>query len=331
MKGDRQLRTLVTGGAGFIGSHLAAALLNRGDDVTIVDDLSTGDFEAVQHLTRNPHFHFAIDSISNETLMDRLVSECDLVYHLAAAVGVGLVMQSTVDSIETNVLGTHAVLCLASCHGARVLLASSSEVYGKSKEVPFREDRDGVLGPTTRSRWSYAASKAVDEFMALAYFRERGLRVVVVRLFNTVGPGQTGRYGMVVPRLVGQATRREPLTVYGDGLQTRCFCDVRDAVRGIMALADCCEAEGEVVNLGGTEEVTISGLAERIVRLTGSDSEISYVPYGRVYGAGFEDVRRRVPDVSRIEALTGWKPRFSLDDTLRSVIDSLDMAVDSSS
>ena len=328
-------QTLITGGAGFIGSHLAEALLERGHHVTIIDDLSTGRFENIAHLTGHPRFHFAIESITNEVVMDRLVSECRLIFHLAAAVGVQLIVESPVHTIETNIMGTEAVLKAARRYRARVLIASTSEVYGKGNAVPFKEGDDVVLGPTVRSRWAYAASKMVDEFLALAYYREKGLPVVVFRLFNTVGPRQTGRYGMVIPRFVGQALRGEPLGVYGDGAQSRCFLHVRDAVGAILALSENPQADGQVFNIGSTEEVTISELAHRVLNLvgstsnesapppaqaTGADAGIVYVPYDQAYAEGFDDMRRRVPDISKIQALTGWQPRLTLLQTLRDVI-----------
>ena len=322
------MRALITGGAGFIGSHLAEALLERGDEVTVIDDLSTSRFENIEHLVEDPRFHFAIETITNETVMDRLVSECDLIYHLAASVGVELIVHSPVRTIETNIVGTHAVLRVANRYRKKMVLASTSEIYGKSEEVPFREDDDRLLGPTMRSRWSYSTSKAVDEFLVLAYHKEKGLPGVIFRLFNTVGPRQTGRYGMVVPRFLRQAMKGEPITVYGDGQQSRCFCDVGDAVRGIIALATCPEAVGEVFNLGSTEEITIGGLARKIVELTGSESEIVYVPYEQAYEAGFEDLRRRVPDISKIKALTGWEPGISLEETLKAIIASYGLNVE---
>ena len=312
------MRTLITGGAGFIGSHLAGTLLRRGDAVSVIDDLSTGRLDNVRHLMENPRFKVSVDTITNETEMDRLASQCDLVYHLAAVVGVRLVVESPLRTVETNVMGTHAVLRAAARHGTKVILASSSEVYGKGEQIPFREDADRLLGPTTIRRWSYSASKAIDEFLGLAYHEERELPVVICRLFNTVGPRQTERY--VVSRFARQAMRGQPVTVHGDGLQTRCFCDVRDAVRGIIALADCAEAVGEVVNVGNTREITITYLARKILELSGSESRVSYVPYEVAYGRDFEDLRRRVPDISKIGALTGWTPDIPLEETLTSII-----------
>jgi UDP-glucose 4-epimerase len=306
-------RYLITGGAGFIGSHLSQALLARGDRVTIIDDLSTGRFENIEHLTANSHFRFAIDSITNEIVLDRLASECDVIVHLAAAVGVKLVVQSPVHTITTNVGGTEAVLKAARRYRAKTLLASTSEVYGKGLSVPFREDDDVLLGATCRHRWAYAASKMVDEFLALAYHREYGLPVVLFRLFNTVGPKQVGHYGMVMPRFVGAALAGEPLIVYGDGTQSRCFCHVRDAVRAIIALSQEPTAEGKVFNVGSVEQVSILDLAKRIISLTKSSSTICFVPYEQAYAEGFEDMQRRVPDITRIQQLLDWTPEFSLD------------------
>lgn len=314
---------LITGGAGFIGSHLAEALLADGKQVTILDDLSTGRFENIAHLVEHPRFRFAIDSITNPIVLDRLASECQIIVHLAAAVGVQLVVEHPVQTIETNISGTEAVLQTATRYRAKVFIASTSEVYGKGNHVPFREDDDVVLGPTSRSRWSYAASKMVDEFLALAYHREYGLPTVVARFFNTVGPRQSGRYGMVVPRFVSQAIRGEPLTVYGDGKQSRCFCDVSDTVRAITGLIAHPDAVGRVFNVGSTEEITIMELAKRVKTSTGSHSPIQLIPYSEAYAPGFEDMRRRVPDTTRIEQLLDWQPRLSLDDTLQRVYASL--------
>lgn len=310
---------LVTGGAGFIGSHLAELLLTGGDRVTVIDDLSTGCFDNIAPLAGHPRFRFAVDTITNEVVMDRLVSECDTVVHLAAAVGVELIINDPVRGIETNILGTHAVLKVAARYRKKVLIASTSEIYGKSDHVPFAEDQDRVLGATSVARWSYSTSKAVDEFLALAYHQQMGLPVVIFRLFNTVGPRQTGRYGMVVPRLVRQALAGEPLTVYGDGSQSRCFLHVHDAVRAIVALANCPEAVGQVFNVGSTAEISILDLAQRVLAVTGSngsDGQIRFVPYSEAYGPGFEDMQRRVPDLSRIRQVTGWEAERGLDEIL---------------
>ena len=317
---------LITGGAGFIGSHLAETLLARGDSVTVIDDLSTGSFANIEHLTGNPRFRFAIESITNEVVLDRLASECNVIYHLAAAVGVQLIIQQPVHTIETNVMGTEAVFKAALRYRAKVLVASTSEVYGKSGRVPFAEDDDITLGPTSRNRWAYAATKMVDEFLALAYHREHGLPVVIFRLFNTVGPRQTGRYGMVIPRFVRQALAGEPLTVYGDGSQSRCFCNVSDSVRAIAGLAEAPEAVGRVFNIGSTEEVTILELARRTLALARDgdnnwQQQIRFISYEDAYALGFEDMQRRVPDISRIGQTIGWSPLIPLDTTLQQVID----------
>lgn len=314
-------RVLITGGAGFIGSHLAEALLDRGDAVTVIDNLSTGRFENIAHLVGRPGFRFAIEDITKEVVLDRLASECDVVFHLAAAVGVQLIVEDPVHTIETNVMGTEAVLKAALRYRAKVLLASTSEVYGKGAHVPFHEDDDVVLGPTNRSRWAYAASKMVDEFLCLAYYRQKGLPVVIFRLFNTVGPRQTGRYGMVVPRFVSQALDGQPLTVYGDGRQTRCFLHVADAVSALLALLDCPAAIGQVINVGSVEEVTVLELARMVLRNVGlPENRFTFVSYDDAYAEGFEDMARRVPDISRIAELTGWQPRRSLDTIVRDVI-----------
>ncbi|RMF42212.1 MAG: NAD-dependent epimerase/dehydratase family protein [Anaerolineae bacterium] len=318
---------LITGGAGFIGSHLAETLLARGHRVTIIDDLSTGRFENIAHLTGHPLFRFAIDTITNEAVLDRLASECSVIYHLAAAVGVKLIVEKPVHTIQDNVMGTEVVLRTALRYRAKVLIASTSEVYGKGTAVPFREDDDVVLGPTARSRWGYAASKMVDEFLGLAYHREYGLPVVIFRLFNTVGPRQVGRYGMVIPRFVGQALRGEPLTVYGDGGQSRCFMHVEDAVRAITALAAHPDAVGQVFNVGNTEEITILDLARRVLAAVHGeplpepdDPRIVRIPYEKAYAEGFDDMRRRVPDTGKLRALTNWQPQHDLDSILRDVI-----------
>jgi len=317
------LKALVTGGAGFIGSHLSEYLLSRGHEVAIIDDLSTGCLENIRHLMNTSRFRFAVDTITNEAVMDRMASECDIIYHLAAAVGVEMIIRSPIHTIETNIMGSAAVLQVANRYRRKVVLASTSEIYGKSDTVPFAEDDDRVLGPTIHSRWSYSTSKAVDEFLALAYSKERGLPVVITRFFNTIGPRQTGRYGMVVPRFVAQALTGQPITVYGDGNQTRCFADVRDLVRGVVALAECPEAAGQVFNLGSTREVSITDLARLVVSLTDSSSEIIYIPYDQAYEPGFEDMRRRVPDVSKVGALIGWGATIPLEETILAVAEDL--------
>lgn len=312
---------LVTGGAGFIGSHLTEYLLARGHRVLVIDDLSTGRWENIAHLEGHERFHFARASIEDTTVLDRLTSESRVVFHLAAAVGVRLIVEQPVRTIETNINGTELVLRAALRYRCRTLIASTSEVYGKGAHVPFGEEDDLLLGPTSKSRWAYAASKIVDEFLSLAYHAQYGAPNVCVRLFNTVGPRQTGRYGMVIPALVGQALRGQPLTVYGDGQQSRCFCDVRDVVEGLVGLVAHPAAAGRVFNLGSTEEITILELARRIVQRTGSRSEIVFVPYDQAYAPGFEDMRRRVPDITRIRELIGWQPRRTLDEILDAVIE----------
>ena len=310
---------LITGGAGFIGSHLSDVLLAAGQRVLSIDNLSTGRLSNIAHLLGNPQFSFAQASIMDKVVLDRLASQADVIIHLAAAVGVQLIVEHPVHTIETNVAGTDAVLKTAQTYRARVLVASTSEVYGKGSRIPFAEDDDVLLGSTAKSRWGYAASKMIDEFLALAYHREYGSPVVVFRLFNTVGPRQTGQYGMVVPRLMRQALRGEPLTVFGDGKQQRCFCDVRDVVQAIVGLAHHPEALGRVFNIGSEEEISILDLAKRIKAMTSSKSEIVHIPYAEAYAPGFEDMTRRVPDLSRVKALLGWSPRRPLDETLAAV------------
>jgi UDP-glucose 4-epimerase len=315
------MRALITGGAGFIGSHLADALLADGHTVFVLDDLSTGSFENIAHLKGRPGFQYTIDTVTNEPVLAELIDQCDTIYHLAAAVGVRLIVEAPVRTIETNVHGTEVVLKQAAKKGKLVLIASTSEVYGKSTDVPFREDGDLALGATIRHRWAYACSKALDEFLALAYWKERNLPVVIVRLFNTVGPRQTGRYGMVVPTFVQQALAGEPITVFGDGTQARCFTYVSDVVSALVSLPREPSAVGGVFNIGNTEEVTILQLAERVKALTGSSSPIVTVPYDQAYEAGFEDMPRRVPDIGKIAALIGYQPQVRLDETLRLVIE----------
>src|SRR5438128_2991394 len=315
------MRVLITGGAGFVGSHLAEALLDRGDEVFILDNLSTGSIDNVVHLKSNPKFHYTIDTVSNEPVLAELVDRCDIVVHLAAAVGVKLIVEQPVHTIETNVHGTEVVLKHANKKKKLVLIASTSEVYGKSADVPFREDADLVLGPTSKHRWAYACSKMIDEFLALAYWKERKLPVIVVRLFNTVGPRQTGQYGMVVPNFVRQALTGEPITVFGDGLQSRSFTYVGDVVRAMVALINEPRAVGQVFNIGNGNEISMRALAARIKELTASRSEIVTVPYERAYEAGFEDMPRRVPDIGRIQALVGYRPTVDLDETLTRVIE----------
>jgi UDP-glucose 4-epimerase len=311
---------LVTGGAGFIGSHLTEALLTEGLHVTVLDDLSTGRLENLQAVQGHPRFVLALGSVRDEALVQKLVDDADVVYHLAASVGVRRILDSPVGTIETNILGTDVILRAATHKRRRVVLASTSEVYGKNDCVPLSEDDDRILGPTTKSRWSYACSKAIDEFLALAYHQERGLPVVILRYFNTVGPRQTGRYGMVVPRFVRQALDGEPITVYGDGCQSRAFTDVEDTVRATIALSMTPAALGEVFNVGSPEEVTIIELAERVKALVASESSIVHIPYEEAYQPGFEDLRRRVADIRKAERAVGYQPQVSLDETLRRVI-----------
>jgi UDP-glucose 4-epimerase len=316
------LKVLITGGAGFVGSHLAEALLARGDTVYALDNLSTGAIDNVEHLKTDRRFHYTIDSIMNEPVVAELIDRADVVFHLAAAVGVRLIVESPVNTIETNVHGTEMVLKLANKKKKKVLVASTSEVYGKSNSVPFREDADLVLGPTSKGRWSYACSKAIDEFLALAYWKEKGLPVVIFRLFNTVGPRQTGRYGMVIPNFVKQALLGHPLTVFGDGSQSRCFTYISDVVDALIKLADHPDAVGNVFNIGnGTEEVTILDLARRVKARAGSKSEITLVPYDKAYEEGFEDMPRRLPDTGKLCRLIGYEPKVHLDEILDHVIE----------
>jgi len=315
------MKSLITGGAGFIGSHLAEELLNQRNEVYIIDDLSTGSIENIEHLKGENNFHYFIDSIKNEQLMAELIDKCDLIYHLAAAVGVRLIVESPVHTIETNIAGTEIVLKLANKKKKKVIIASSSEVYGKSNNFPYKENSDLVLGPTYKGRWSYACSKAIDEFLAIAYYKEKKLPIVIVRLFNTVGPRQTGAYGMVIPTFVKQALLGHPITVYGDGKQSRCFAYVKDVVMGIIELSHHPDAIGEIFNSGSTEEITIEELAKLVKKLAKSDSEIVYIPYDDAYEEGFEDMRKRVPDISKIQKLTGYKPTINIEGIIKSVIE----------
>jgi len=315
------MKALITGGAGFVGSHLAEALVARGDEVYVLDNLSTGSIENIEHLKAQERFHYVIDSVLNEPLTAELIDRVDIVFHLAAAVGVRLIVESPVNTIETNVHGTEMVLKLANKKKKKVLVASTSEVYGKSTAVPFREDADLVLGATTKGRWSYACSKAIDEFLALAYYKEKRLPLFVCRLFNTVGPRQTGRYGMVVPNFVKQALLGHPLTVFGDGTQSRCFTYVADVVGALIALSEHPGALGQVFNIGNdSEEITMLDLARRVKERTQSKSEIVMVPYDKAYEEGFEDMPRRVPDTSKLRALIGYEPKIHLDEILDRVI-----------
>ncbi|MGH9706710.1 MAG: GDP-mannose 4,6-dehydratase [Candidatus Acidiferrales bacterium] len=315
------MRYLITGGAGFIGSHLAETLLAKGDEVFILDDLSTGSVENIRHLKTHARFHYIFDTITNRHLLAELVDESDVIFHLAAAVGVRLIVESPVRTLETNVYGTQLVLDAASKKKKLVFTASTSEVYGKSEKVPFREDADLVLGPTTIGRWSYAASKALDEFLALSYWKERGLPVIVVRLFNTVGPRQTGRYGMVLPNFVRQALDNAPITVYGTGQQSRCFCYVQDTIQAMLRLVATDKAVGEVINVGSTEEISIESLAHLVKKRAKSDSLITHVPYAQAYEPGFEDMLRRVPAVEKLERITGFRPSVPLTEIADRVIE----------
>ena len=314
------MRALITGGAGFIGSHLADRLLARGDQVVLLDDLSTGRLSNIADLERDSDAEFVLGSVLNVDLVDHVVSRVDVIYHLAAAVGVNLIVEKPLESLMTNIRGTETVIEKAHKYDKRVLVASTSEIYGKNTSDRLSEDDDRILGSPLKSRWSYSEAKAIDEILAYTYWREKGLETVIVRLFNTVGPRQTGSYGMVIPRFVTQALRGEPLTVFGDGHQTRCFCSVHDVVGGILDLSEHPEALGRVFNLGGTEEVSMAALAERIVRLVGSSSAIEFIPYDVAYEEGFEDMERRVPDTSRAHKLVGFAPTSDLDDIIRAVI-----------
>jgi UDP-glucose 4-epimerase len=315
------LRGLITGGAGFIGSHLAEALLDAGHQVLVLDNLSTGSIDNIAHLKQRAGFEYFIDSVDNEPLLAELIDRSDVVFHFAAAVGVKLIVEQPVYTIETNVYGTEVVLKHANKKKKLVVIASTSEVYGKSNDVPFREDSDLVLGPTPKQRWAYACSKAIDEFLALAYWKERKLPVIIVRFFNTVGPRQTGQYGMVIPNFVRQALAGEPITVFGDGTQSRSFTHVADVVGALLKLMAEPRAVGQVINIGNTQEVTIRALAERVRELAGSSSVIKLVPYDQAYESGFEDMPRRVPDLSKIKAMIAFEPKHGLDDILVQVID----------
>ena len=315
------MKILITGGAGFIGSHLSEAMVAAGNQVTVIDDLSTGSQANLGRLLPNPQFHFVRGSVCDEGAVTPLVEKCDLIFHLAAAVGVQLIVDRPVHTISTNIHGTEVVLQLANTFQKKVILASTSEVYGKSTDTPFKEDADIVLGSTRFSRWSYACSKMIDEFLALAYFNEFKLQVVVCRFFNTIGPRQTGEFGMVVPRFVRKALRNEPIEIFGTGNQTRCFCHVADIVDALTSLLDCPKAVGEVINLGNTESISIRALAEKIVRMTGSKSALKLLGYEQAYGRPFDDMLERRPDLAKAERLIGYRPTRSLEQTLREIID----------
>ena len=312
---------LITGGAGFIGSHLCEILLEKGEKVIVLDNLSTGQFSNIAHLEGSPDFQVLIDDVCNENLTEHLIRKCDRVFHLAASVGVRLVIERPTECLTNNILGTDIVLRFACRYRKQVLIASTSEVYGKSDKPLFNEEDDRIMGPTSKSRWGYATSKAVDEFLALAYYEEKHLPVVIARLFNTVGPRQTGRYGMVIPNFVRQALKNEPITVFGDGTQTRCFAHVRDVAPALSGLLSDKSSFGKVFNIGSQEEISILDLAKRITQITASSSEIRIIPYDEAYSEGFEDMHRRVPDLSRIHQLLGYRPKYSLEDILRDVIE----------
>ncbi len=315
------MNMLVTGGAGFIGSHLSEALLARGDNVCVVDDLSTGSLDNIAHLLNGPNLRFVRDSVCNEATMTTLVDRCDVVFHLAAAVGVQLIVDKPVHTIETNIHGSEVVLNLANKFRRKVLIASTSEVYGKGTKIPFGEDDDVTLGSTRFTRWSYACSKMVDEFLGLAYHDQYGLKTIICRFFNTIGPRQTGQYGMVIPRFVRRALKGEPLQIYGSGKQSRCFCNVADVVGALIKLIDCDDAVGEVTNLGTNESITIEELADKIIDMTGSRSEKQRLSYEQAYGRPFDDMLVRVPDLTKIKRLIGYQPKHSLDETLRQIIE----------
>jgi UDP-glucose 4-epimerase len=315
------MRALITGGAGFIGSHLADALLARGDSVILLDNLSTGRLENIEHLRQRDDVEFVLGSILNADLMDDVMSRADICFHLAAAVGVQLIVDRPLESLATNIRGSEIVFEKAHKHGTKVLVTSTSEIYGKNTSDRLGEEDDRILGSPLKSRWSYSEAKAIEEILAYTYWRQKGLPTVIVRLFNTVGPRQTGHYGMVIPRFVSQAAKGEPITVYGNGAQTRCFCFVGDAVDGILALANHPDASGRAYNLGGVEEISMEELARRVIEAVGSTSKIRYVPYDEAYEEGFEDMQRRVPDTTRARELVGFVPRVSLDDILRMVVE----------
>jgi len=312
---------LVTGGAGFIGSHLCERLLERGDEVFVIDNLSTGSFNNIRHLKDKKNFHLVITETTDRKVLEPIIAQCDVIYHLAAAVGVMKIIAEPIRTIETNVLGTHTILTLAAKYNKKILISSTSEVYGKANSIPFKENDDCVLGPTLKSRWSYACSKILDEFLAFAYYKEKGLPVVIVRLFNIVGPRQTGRYGMVIPRFVKQALEGKPMTVFGDGKQSRCFLHVSEAVEALIKVTENEEAVGQVVNIGSTEETTIEELARKVKQITNSSSEIIYVPYDEAYETGFEDMKRRIPDITKANKLIGFKPTKDIDFIIKSIIE----------
>jgi len=317
------MKVLITGGAGFIGSHLAEGYLDRGDEVYIIDDLSTGSLRNIRTIEERPGFHKVIDTILNEEVMLELTGICDVIIHLAAAVGVKYIIDNPLHSIETNVRGTEIVLRSANKFRKKVFIASTSEVYGKNAKMPLKEDDDRIQGPTVISRWCYSCTKALDEFHALAYFRTENLPVVIARFFNTVGPRQTGTYGMVIPRFVMQALQDKPLTVFGDGKQTRTFTYIGDVIQAVIKLMEHSGSVGEIVNIGGVDEISIENLAKKVIQMTGSSSEVRYVPYSEAYEEGFEDMPRRVPDIGKLEKLTGYKPETNLNEIIKKVIEYL--------
>ena len=315
------MRVLITGGAGFIGSHLAEKLLHRGDSVIAIDDLSTGSIENIRPVLNHEKFEFIFGSVRDQVLITPLVDRCDVIYHLAAAVGVQLIVDRPVHTIETNIHGSEVVLGLANTYRRKILLASTSEVYGKNSRIPFNEDDDTLLGSTRFTRWSYACSKMIDEFLALAYHDQYGLEAIVCRFFNTVGPRQTGQYGMVIPRFVQRALQGKPIEIYGDGRQSRCFCNVSDVVDALLKLIECDDAIGEVINVGSNESVTIEELADKVISMASSDCEKRFLSYEQAYGRPFDDMLQRVPDLSKIAGLIGFNPKKSLEETLLEVID----------
>ncbi|MBL7132255.1 MAG: GDP-mannose 4,6-dehydratase [Candidatus Omnitrophica bacterium] len=314
------MKVLVTGGAGFIGSHLCEKLVVGGEQVTVLDNLSTGRYENVAHLKENPNFNLVVGSILDEKLVDKLCEKTDIIFHLAAAVGVELIIRHPLESLTTNIKGSEIVLDMAQRYNKKVLITSTSEIYGKNTNGPLKENDDRILGSPLKSRWGYSTAKAVDEMLAYVYWKEKGLPTIIVRLFNTVGPRQTGAYGMVIPRFVTQALKTEPLTVYGDGSQSRCFVHVQDAVNALVKLMENPQAQGQVFNLGSQEEITIKELAQKIIQFTHSNSQIVYIPYDEAYEEGFEDMRRRIPDISKIQGLIGFRPRYTLEEILKDII-----------
>jgi UDP-glucose 4-epimerase len=320
------MKALITGGAGFIGSHLTERLLKEGHTVAVIDNLSTGSLKNIEGFRNNSDFDFVEDDIRNAELMESLTGQCDVVFHLAAAVGVNLIANDPVHTIETNIGGTEVVLEAANKFGKKILIASSSEVYGKNEKVPFCEDDDIVLGSTRMSRWSYACSKAIDEFLGLAFYQQYGLGVIIGRFFNTIGPRQTGQYGMVVPRFVQRALKNEPLMIYGTGRQRRCFCYVSDLIDAVIGLMNCEKAVGKVYNIGSGEEIAIESLADKIIKMTNSKSKKEFVSYEEAYGRPIEDMMRRVPNTKRIKEMTGWNPQMSLDGALRAIIENFKQA-----